>query len=112
MKSLKEVAVKIKKGDTVQIVTGNDKGAKGTVHRVYPKQEQLVVAGVNMIKKHQRPTGQTRTQVGIIEREGPVHVSNVMLVCGKCQKLTRIGYRVLPDGSKTRVCKHCKESID
>ena len=102
----------IRKGDTVQIVTGNDKGAKGTVHRVYPKKNQLVVAGVNMIKKAQRSTGQTRTQTGIIEREGPIHVSNVMLVCSKCQKLTRVEFRALPDGSKTRVCKHCAESID
>jgi large subunit ribosomal protein L24 len=104
--------VRIKKGDTVQILSGDDKGAKGTVHRVYPKKDQLVVSGVNMIKKHQRPTGQTRTQVGIIEREAPVDVSNVELVCSKCQRATRIGYRTFEDGSRARVCKKCGEIID
>jgi large subunit ribosomal protein L24 len=104
--------VKIKKGDTVQILTGDDKGTKGTVHRVYPKNSQLLVSGVNMIKKHQRPTGQTRTQVGIIEREAPIDVSNVALVCNKCQKTTRVGYRLFDDGSKARVCRHCGETID
>lgn len=104
--------MKIKKGDTVQIITGDDKGTKGTVHRVFPKKDQLIVTGVNMIKKHQRPTGQTRTQVGIIEREAPLHASNVALVCAKCQKATRVGFEVAPDGSKTRVCKNCGEVID
>jgi large subunit ribosomal protein L24 len=104
--------VKIKKGDTVQVISGDDKGAKGTVHRVYPKKNQLVVSGVNMIKKHQRPTGQTRTQVGIIEREAPIHMSNVALVCNNCQKPSRIGYRVYEGGDKARVCKNCGEVID
>jgi large subunit ribosomal protein L24 len=106
------VKVKIKKGDTVQVISGDDKGSKGTVHRVYPEKEQIVVSGVNMIKKHQRQTGQTRTQVGIIEREAPVHLSNVALVCNKCQKPTRTGYRVFEDGSKGRMCKRCGEVID
>jgi large subunit ribosomal protein L24 len=104
--------VKIKKGDTVQIIGGDDQGAKGTVHRVYPKKDQLVVSGVNMIKKHQRPTGQTRTQVGIIEREAPIAISNVQLVCSKCQQMTRVGYRVFEDGTKARVCRKCGEVID
>lgn len=104
--------MKIKKGDTVQILSGDDKGSKGTVHRVYPKKKQLVVSGVNMVKKHQRPTGQTRTQVGIIEREAPIDVSNAQLVCGKCQSATRVGYQVFEDGSKARVCKKCGEVID
>ena len=104
--------MKIKKGDTVQILAGDDKGTKGTVHRVYPKKKQIVVSGVNMIKKHQRPTGQTRTQVGIIEREAPIDVSNVALVCSKCQKPARVGYQVLESGSKARVCKRCHEVLD
>ncbi len=104
--------MKIKKGDTVQILSGDDKGAKGTVHRVYPKKNQLVVSGVNMIKKHQRPTGQTRTQVGIIEREAPIDIANVELVCSKCQATTRVGYRVFEDGSKARICRKCGEVID
>jgi len=104
--------VKIKKGDTVQVISGDDKGDKGTVHRVYPKKDKLVVSGVNMIKKHQRPTGKTRTQVGIIEREAPIHVSNLALVCNNCQKPVRVGSRVYEDGGKARVCKSCGEVID
>jgi large subunit ribosomal protein L24 len=104
--------VTIKKGDTVQVISGDDKGAKGTVHRVYPKKDQVVVSGINMIKKHQRPTGHTRTQVGIIEREAPIHVSNVALVCNTCQKPVRVGLHVHEDGSKARVCKSCGEVIE
>ena len=107
-----EVAVKIKKGDTVQVISGDDKGAKGTVHRVYPKKNMVVVSGINMIKKHQRPTGQTRTQVGIIEREAPIHVSNVALFCKKCQKPVRVGFQFEETGRKTRICKKCGEAID
>lgn len=102
----------IKKGDTVQVISGDDKGAKGTVHRVYPEKHQVVVSGMNMVKKHQRPTGRTRTQVGIIERESPIHVSNVALVCNTCQKPVRAGYHVHEDGSKARVCKSCGEEIE
>lgn len=104
--------MKIKKGDTVQVIGGDDKGAKGTVHRVYPKKNQVVVSGVNMIKKHQRPTGQTRTQVGIIEREAPIHVSNIALFCNKCQEPVRVEFRENESGYKARVCKKCGEVID
>ena len=104
--------MKIRKGDTVQVISGDDKGDKGTVHRVYPGRDKLVVSGINMIKKHQRPTGKTRTQVGIIEREAPIHVSNLALVCNNCQKPVRVGSRVYEDGSKARVCKSCDEVMD
>jgi large subunit ribosomal protein L24 len=104
--------VNIKKGDTVQIMSGDDKGARGTVHRVHPKKNQVVVSGVNMVKKHQRPTGQTRTQVGIIEREAPIDISNVALVCPKCQKASRMGHYVDESGNKARVCKKCAEVVD
>ncbi len=104
--------MKIKKGDTVEILVGDDRGSRGTVHRVLPKENRLVVSGVNMVKKHQRRTGDVRTQVGIIEREAPIHISNVALVCPRCNKASRIGYRVMEDGSKVRVCKACDETID
>jgi len=104
--------VKIKKGDTVQVISGDDKGTKGTVHRVYPKKNRVVVSGVNMIKKHQRPTGQTRTQVGIIEREAPIHMSNIALFCKKCQKPVRVASSENESGYKARVCKKCGEVID
>ena len=105
--------MKIKKGDTVQVISGDDKGDKGIVHRVHPKKDKLVVSGINMIKKHQRRTGQTRTQVGIIEREAPIHVSNIALICNNCQKPVRVGYRKYEDGgSKARICRSCGEVID
>ncbi|MHB0858390.1 MAG: 50S ribosomal protein L24 [Anaerolineae bacterium] len=104
--------MKIKKGDTVEVISGNDKGTRGTVNSVAPKETRVVVSGVHMIKKHQRRTGDVRTQFGIIEREAPVHVSNVALVCPHCDKATRVGYRVAADGSKTRICRSCDEAID
>jgi large subunit ribosomal protein L24 len=101
--------MKIKKGDTVQVISGDDKGQRGTVHTVMPRLGRLVVSGVNLVKKHQRPTGNVRTQTGIIEREAPVRIENVAWVCPHCDKPTRVGYRVNPDGSKSRVCKKCGE---
>ena len=93
-------------------MSGDDKGDKGTVHRVYPSRDKLVVSGINMIKKAQRPTGRTRTQGRSIEREAPIHVSNLALVCNNCQKPVRVGFRVYEDGSKARVCKSCDEVMD
>lgn len=99
--------MKIKKGDTVVVLSGDDKGAKGAVKLTMPKRQMVIVAGVNMIKKHQRPTGSTRTQVGIIEREAPIHVSNVALYCSHCGRGVRVGYQVAADGTKVRVCRRC-----
>lgn len=104
--------MKIKKGDTVEVLSGNDRGMRGAVRVALPKEGRVVVAGVNIIKKHQRRTGDVRTQVGIIEREAPIRVSIVALVCPHCDKPTRVGYRLAPDGSKTRICRKCQESID
>jgi large subunit ribosomal protein L24 len=104
--------MKIKKGDTVEVLSGDDRGVRGAVRVALPKEGRVVVAGVNIIKKHQRRTGDVRTQVGIIEREAPIQVSIVALVCPHCDKPTRVGYRLAPDGSKTRICRKCQESID
>lgn len=93
------------------VVSGKDKGKKGKVRYAYPKKERLLVEGVNFIKTHVKPTGQAR-QAGIIEREASIHVSNVMLLCGKCNKPTRIGSRFLEGHKKTRVCLSCNEVID
>ncbi len=103
--------MKIKKGDAVEVISGDDRGTRGVVNRVFPKENRLVVAGVNLVKKHQRPTGSVRTQAGIIEREDPIQISNVALVCPHCDRPTRIGYRIMPDGSKMRVCRKCDETI-
>jgi len=104
--------MKIKKGDTVEVISGNDKGVRGTVHAVFPEAERLVVSGVNMVKKHQRRTGDVKTQFGIIEREAPLHISNVALVCPHCDKAVRVGYQIMPDESKARICRKCGELID
>ena len=116
--------MKIKKGDTVEVVSGNDKGTRGTVHRVIPAKsegdsnrhevgvDQIVVSGINIVKKHQRRTGDVRTQVGIIEREAPVHLSNVALVCPHCDRASRVGYQIQADGTKVRICKRCHEVIE
>ncbi len=103
---------KIKKGDTVEIICGKEeyRGMRGTVHKIMPKEDRVIVAGANIIKKHQRPT-RTRTQTGIIEREAPIHISNVALVCPHCDQRTRVGYRLFADG-KARVCKRCGEALD
>jgi len=102
---------KIRKGDTVQVMAGNDRGKKGEVHSVMPKQGTVIVAGINLIKKHQRRTGDVRTQAGIIEREGPILLANVALVCKNCGKPTRVGFTA-EAGKKSRKCKKCGQFID
>jgi large subunit ribosomal protein L24 len=124
--------MKIRKGDTVEVISGDDKGQRGAVRAVIPgrvalrrvaresirhvaadhNRDRVLVAGVNMIKKHQRPTGDVKTQTGIIEREAPVHISDVALVCPRCQKATRVGYQKVETGGKVRVCKRCQQTID
>jgi len=101
----------IRKNDTVLVIAGKDKGKKGKVRFAYPTKEQLVVDGINFIKKHVRAKKQVR-QAGIIEREAPIHVSNVMLLCSKCNRPTRIGFHFLEDRRKVRVCRSCHEVID
>lgn len=103
--------MKIRKNDTVLVVTGKDKGKKGKVRFAYPKDERLLVEGINFIKRHTKARKQVR-QAGIIEREAPIHVSNVMLLCSRCGHPTRIGFRSLEDGKKVRICRSCNEVID
>lgn len=101
----------IRKNDTVVVIAGREKGKRGKVLFVLPSKARVVIEHVNMIKRHQRPTQKLR-QGGIIEREGPLHVSNVMLVCGKCDRPTRVGVQVLADGRRARVCRRCGEIVD
>ncbi len=103
--------MKIRKNDTVLVIAGKDKGKKGKVRFAYPKKGRVLVEGINFIKRHARATGQVR-QAGIIEREEPLNVSDVMLVCGKCNRPTRVGFRSLADGKKVRICRSCNEVID
>ena len=103
--------MKIRKDDTIVVVTGKDKGKRGKVRFAYPKDERLLVEGINFIKRHTRASGQVR-QSGIIERVAPFHISNVMMLCSKCNNPTRIGFRFLKDGKKVRFCHSCGEVID
>ncbi len=105
---------RIKKGDTVKVIAGKDKGVEGQVLRVLPKDNRVVVERVNVVKKHQKPVqaGNQQTRPGIIEFEAPLHASNVMLVCTQCKQPTRVGFRINEEGRKVRVCKRCKQDID
>ncbi len=98
--------LKIKKGDQVQVLTGKDRGAKGNVTRVLPAAGKVIVDGVNVAKKHQKATKATM-QGGIIDRDMPIPVANVALLCPTCGKRTRVGYKIDNDGTKVRTCKKC-----
>ncbi len=106
--------LRIKKGDMVEIIAGNDKGAQGRVLRTIPKQRRLVVEAVNIRKKHQsaQQAGRGQTQAGVIQFEAPLDISNVMLVCPNCDKPTRVSKRRGDAGEPIRVCKKCREDID
>lgn len=101
----------VKKDDTVIVITGKDKGKKGRIIAAYPRLNRVLVEGVNMVKKHSKPT-QQNPQGGIIEQEAAIHVSNVMLIDPKSGKPTRVGYKVLENGEKVRIAKKSGEVID
>jgi large subunit ribosomal protein L24 len=98
--------LKIKKGDRVRVLTGKDRGKTGEVFRAIPETGKVIVDGVNVAKKHQKATKATM-QGGIIDKDMPIPVANVALVCPSCGKTTRVGYKVDGDGTKVRVCKKC-----
>ena len=104
-------AIHVRRGDLVGVITGRERGKRGKVLRVLTDKNRVLVEHVNMIKRHQRPTQKLR-QGGIIEREGPLALSNVLPICPRCDKASRTGIKVLADGRKIRTCKRCGESID
>ena len=104
-------SMSIKKGDTVRVLSGKDKGKEGEVLRSLPSKQRVVVEKVNVVKKAMRPT-QQNPQGGIMSTEAPIHVSNVMIVCPECKQPTRTGKRVNEAGKKVRVCKKCGKDID
>ncbi|HOJ12933.1 MAG TPA: 50S ribosomal protein L24 [Deltaproteobacteria bacterium] len=101
---------RIRKGDTVIVLTGKNKGKQGQVIRVVPKKDRVVVERVNMIKRHTRPS--QKSQGGIVEKEAPIHLSNVAIVCPACKKAVRIGFKFHEDGTKVRYCRSCSEELD
>jgi large subunit ribosomal protein L24 len=101
----------VKKEDMVKIIAGKEKGKTGKVLRVFPAKGRIVVESLNIIKRHTRPT-QLNPEGGIVEKEAPLSISNVMLICGSCSEAVRTGVRVLEDGNKARYCKKCNEIVD
>ena len=101
----------LKKGDTVVVIAGKERGKSGKVLRVIRKRDRAVVEKVNMVKRHLRPSPQTG-QGGILEKEASIHISNLMVICTKCTDPTRVGRKVLEDGKKVRYCKKCGEILD
>jgi large subunit ribosomal protein L24 len=98
--------MRIHKGDQVIVLSGKDKGRRAEVVRAIPRRDSVILEGVNVAKRHQKPTRATQ-QGGVIDKFMPIHVSTVALVCKACNQPTRIGYRVEPDGEKVRTCKKC-----
>jgi len=103
--------MKIHKDDNVLVITGKNKGKKGKVRFVFPDQNRVLIEGINMIKTHSRAKAQVR-QAGLIEREAPINLANVMIICKSCNKPARIGFKRLEDGRKVRICRNCQEVID
>lgn len=103
--------VHIKKGDNVVVISGKDKGKKGNVLSVGVNKRTVIVEGINMVTKHSKPRRAGETG-GIIQQEAPIYASKVMHICNKCGKPTRIGYKILNDGKKSRYCKNCLEVFD
>jgi large subunit ribosomal protein L24 len=103
--------MQIKKNDTVLVTTGKEKGKRGRVIEVYPSRNRLLVEKLNMIKRHTRPNQQLK-QGGIMEKESPISVSNVKLICSKCDKPTAVTRKALDDGKRSRVCVNCNEILD
>ncbi len=106
--------MKIKSGDTVEIIRGDDLGTRGTVRKVFPRKKQVIIEGVNIAIKHQRaiPAGRRQTPGGRIELEVPIDASNVMLICPSCHERTRVGYIRDASGHRQRVCKKCQAQFD
>lgn len=102
---------RIQKGDTVRVMSGEFRGEEGTVRTVLPKEGRVVISGVNLVKRHQRPTGRVRTQAGIIEFEAPIYLGKVVLICPNCKKATRPRVRHNEAGKKVRVCGECGQDV-
>jgi large subunit ribosomal protein L24 len=103
--------LKIKKGDKVEVLSGKYKGKLGKVLKSFPVDGRIIVEGVNLVKKHSRPT-QENPQGGIVTKEAPIDISNVALVCNSCSNNVRVGYRLDVDGSKRRICRKCGADLD
>jgi large subunit ribosomal protein L24 len=101
----------VHRDDNVKVLAGRDRGKTGRVLHVFTKEDRVLVEKVNMVKRHTRPNQQV-PQGGIVEKEAPIHVSNLIIICNKCGKQTRVAHKTLADGRKVRLCKKCGEILD
>lgn len=101
----------IKKGDQVEVIAGRDRGARGKVLRIIPSAGRAIVEQINLVKKHTRPNPQQQVQGGVLEREAPIQLSNLQVVCPECGKPARLGRKRLDDGKSVRVCKKCSATL-
>jgi large subunit ribosomal protein L24 len=104
--------VHIKKNDQVHVMSGKDRGKAGKVLKVFPDNRRAIVEGLNFVQKHTRPNPQKNIKGGILPKEASIHLSNLMVVCKRCNKHARVGFSVMQDGRKVRVCKKCNELLD
>ncbi|MBP8980008.1 MAG: 50S ribosomal protein L24 [Syntrophobacterales bacterium] len=100
----------LKKGDTVQVTAGREKGKTGKIIRIMRDKDRVIVEKLNFVKRHQRPDAKGKG--GIVEKEGPINITNVSYYCNKCEKGVRLGHKILEEGKKVRICKKCQEIID
>lgn len=107
-----KMSIGIRRGDTVQVMAGRSKGRSGKVLSVNAWKGTITVEHANIIKRHTRPNPSKNVRGGILEKEGPIHVSNVMLVCPACGKHTRVGHTTLPDGTRVRTCRRCNQAFE
>lgn len=107
-----KMSIGIRRGDTVQVMAGRSKGRSGKVLSVNAWKGTVTVEHANIIKRHTRPNPSKNVRGGILEKEGPIHVSNVMLVCPACGKHTRVGHTTLPDGTRVRTCRRCNQAFE
>ncbi len=106
------VRIRLRKNDTVEVISGRDSGKRGRVLQVLPAGKRVLVQGVCFVKKHTKPNPQRNIKGGVLEREAPLSTSKVMIVCPECGKRTRIGSKQLADGRKARICRHCEGVLD
>ncbi len=102
----------VKKNDQVKVLAGKDAGRTGRVLRVLPQRNRAIVENINTVRRHTRPNPQRNVQGGIVERESPIHLSNLQVICPDCGQASRVGYQELSDGKRVRVCKKCDATLD
>jgi large subunit ribosomal protein L24 len=111
-KTVTRTRIRLKRDDTVEVIGGKDSGKRGKVLKVVPEKNRVVVQGVGFVKRHTRPNPQRNIKGGVLEREAPIHASNLMVICDECGKRTRIGTKRFDDGRKVRICRHCEGVLD